>query len=68
MEAIQRWRALDLSGVLPVKILAADLTSNAVQARQFLRTSVSKAQRFGDAPLTQNDGFVSSFRYTMQTG
>jgi len=39
------------------------LTSNAVQARQFLRTSVSKAQRFGDAPLTQNDGFVSSFRY-----
>lgn len=39
------------------------LSSNAIQARQFLRTSVSKAQRFGDAPLTQNYGFVSSFRY-----
>lgn len=39
------------------------LTSNAIQARQFLKTSVSKAQRLGDAPLTQNYGFVSSFRY-----
>ena len=33
------------------------LTSNAIQARQFLKTSVSKAQRLGDAPLTQNYGF-----------
>ena len=39
------------------------LSSNAVQARQFIPTSLAKAQRFGDASLTQNYGFVSSFRY-----
>ena len=39
------------------------ISSNAVQARQFIPTSLAKAQRFGDASLTQNYGFVSSFRY-----
>ena len=39
------------------------LTSSSMQARNFLKTSILKAQRLGKAPLEQNFGFVSSFRY-----
>lgn len=39
------------------------LTSRVLQARSFIKTSIVKAQRFGKIPLTQNYGFVSSFRY-----
>ncbi|MBQ4226001.1 MAG: DUF3990 domain-containing protein, partial [Oscillospiraceae bacterium] len=39
------------------------LTSSVLQARNFIRSSVVKAQRFGKIPKTRNSGFVSSFRY-----
>jgi len=39
------------------------LTSSAGQARGFIRSSIIKAQNLGIAPLSQNYGFVSSFRY-----
>lgn len=39
------------------------LTSSPVQARSFIKTSVLKAQRFGNASATQNYGFISSFMY-----
>lgn len=39
------------------------LTSSTLQARSFIKTSIVKAQRFGNIPLSQNHGFVSSFIY-----
>lgn len=39
------------------------LTSDLPQAIGFIRTSILKAQRFGNVPLTQNYGYVSSFKY-----
>ena len=39
------------------------LTSSVIQAKGFIRTSVLKAQRMGNAVLDQNYGYVSSFRY-----
>ena len=39
------------------------LTSSVLQARSFIRTSILKAQRFGNISPLQNYGYVSSFRY-----
>ncbi|WP_049945166.1 DUF3990 domain-containing protein [Butyrivibrio sp. AC2005] len=39
------------------------LTSDPNQARSFIRASLIKAQNTGNAPITQNYGYVSSFRY-----
>ena len=39
------------------------LTSDPNQARSFIRSSLIKAQNTGNAPITQNYGYVSSFRY-----
>lgn len=39
------------------------LTSDPNQARSFIRSSLIKAQNAGKAPITQNFGYVSSFRY-----
>lgn len=39
------------------------LTSSVTQAKGFIRTSVLKAQRMGNAASDQNYGYVSSFRY-----
>ncbi len=39
------------------------LTSGPNQARNFIRSSLIKAQNTGNAPITQNYGYVSSFRY-----
>ena len=39
------------------------LTSDPNQARSFIRPSLIKAQNTGNAHITQNYGYVSSFRY-----
>ena len=39
------------------------LTSDVFQARNFIKSSILKAQNNGLIPITQNHGFVSSFRY-----
>lgn len=39
------------------------LTSDPNQARSFIRSSLIKAQNAGYAPVTQDYGYVSSFRY-----
>ena len=39
------------------------LTSDPNQARSFIKSSLIKAHNYGLAPLSQNYGFVSSFRY-----
>lgn len=39
------------------------LTSDLSQARNFVKNSLKKAWSMGDAPLDQNYGYVSSFRY-----
>lgn len=39
------------------------LTSDPVQARNFIKASLIKAQSKGAVSITQNYGFVSSFRY-----
>ena len=39
------------------------LTSDLNQARSFIRSSLIKAQNSGIAPLSQDYGYVSSFRY-----
>ena len=39
------------------------LTSDANQARSFIKSSLTKAQNYGLIPHSQNYGYVSSFRY-----
>ena len=39
------------------------LTSDVNQARSFVKTSLRKAKRLGQAPEDQNYGYISSFRY-----
>ncbi len=39
------------------------LTSNPLQARSFIKSSLNKAINLGLAPLSQNYGYVSSFEY-----
>ncbi len=38
------------------------LTSDVVQARNFIKASIVKAQNAGDIPLNQDYGFISSFK------
>ncbi len=56
---------IDLSMCLQGKDFGSGfyLTSSVNQARSFIKTSVAKAKQFGDIPLTQDFGQVSSFRY-----
>ena len=58
-------RKIDLSMCMEGKDFGSGfyLTSNVAQAKGFIRTSLLKAQRIGNAPFNQNYGFVSSFRY-----
>ena len=44
------------------------LTSSVNQARNFIKTSLIKAQRAGLASLQQKEGYVSSFRYREKDG
>ena len=39
------------------------LTSDPKQARDFIKTSLKKAQNIGDAPFSQDYGYVTSFRF-----
>lgn len=39
------------------------LTSDAVQARNFIKSSLNKAKNYGLIPYSQNYGFVTSFRF-----
>lgn len=44
------------------------LTSDLDQAKNFIKTSLKKAQRMGYAPMSQNHGFVSSYRVNLDEG
>ena len=44
------------------------LTSDLNQAQNFIKTSLKKAQRMGDAPMSQDYGFVSSYRVNIDEG